>query len=71
MEGATLLSTTGPRPSEANREREMMMRTVLCYGDSNTHGTKPLHMLGQRERYPAEVRWPRRLAWASSQPPVH
>ncbi|MEO1091258.1 MAG: SGNH/GDSL hydrolase family protein [Pseudomonadota bacterium] len=38
------------------------MKTVLCYGDSNTHGTKPLTALGRRERFDPTVRWPRRLA---------
>jgi hypothetical protein len=26
--------------------------TILCYGDSNTHGTVPLTALGQFARYP-------------------
>lgn len=30
------------------------MRTILCYGDSNTWGTEP----GTGLRYPREVRWP-------------
>ena len=34
------------------------MKTILCYGDSNTYGYVP----GTGERYPASVRWPRRLA---------
>jgi len=33
------------------------MRTVLCYGDSNTHGTVPMHALGERKRYAADIRW--------------
>lgn len=33
---------------------------VLCFGDSNTYGFDPRSYLG--ERYPAEVRWPERLA---------
>jgi lysophospholipase L1-like esterase len=33
------------------------MRTVLCYGDSNTHGTMPMHTLGERNRYDPDVRW--------------
>lgn len=33
------------------------MKTVLCYGDSNTHGFDPV-TLG---RYPREVRWPGQL----------
>ena len=34
------------------------MKTILCYGDSNTYGYDPLTGL----RYPEEVRWPRVLA---------
>jgi lysophospholipase L1-like esterase len=30
------------------------MKTILCYGDSNTWGWDPLSM----ERYPADTRWP-------------
>ena len=30
------------------------MRTILCYGDSNTWGSDP----GTGERFPEEVRWP-------------
>ena len=37
------------------------MRTLLCYGDSNTHGTVPLPAGGARARYGPEVRWPRLL----------
>lgn len=33
------------------------MKTVLCYGDSNTYGFNPLNGL----RYPKEVRWTGRL----------
>lgn len=31
------------------------MKTVLCYGDSNTYGYNPNE--GQRSRYPRELRW--------------
>jgi lysophospholipase L1-like esterase len=34
------------------------MPVVLCYGDSNTHGTRPLTALGQTERHPPGDRWP-------------
>jgi len=34
------------------------MRTVLCYGDSNTHGTTPLTTLGEFGRYPIGTPWP-------------
>ncbi len=35
-----------------------MTRTVLCFGDSNTHGTMPMATLGDRERFGPEARWP-------------
>lgn len=37
----------------------MGMKTVLCYGDSNTYGYDPAGVAdGVRFRYPADVRWP-------------
>ncbi|WP_428374559.1 SGNH/GDSL hydrolase family protein [Lichenicoccus sp.] len=39
----------------------MPVRTILCYGDSNTHGTKPLHTPGLFGRYGETERWPGRL----------
>ena len=38
------------------------MPTILCYGDSNTHGTVPLTALGQFARYPKGTPWPDVLA---------
>lgn len=40
------------------------MRTVLCYGDSNTHGTVPLTTLGAFGRYPIGTPWPDVMAAA-------
>lgn len=34
------------------------MAVILCYGDSNTHGTAPLAMPGARDRHPKGSRWP-------------
>ena len=34
------------------------MTTVLCYGDSNTHGTLPMASLDEDRRYNAATRWP-------------
>lgn len=39
----------------------MSERTILCFGDSNTHGTIALPSLGVRRRHPRDVRWPGRL----------
>jgi len=38
------------------------MPTILCYGDSNTHGTVPLTALGRLARYPKGTPWPDILA---------
>lgn len=40
------------------------MPVVLCYGDSNTHGTLPLTRLGQFERHGPGDRWPDAMAKA-------
>ena len=40
----------------------MHRRTVLCFGDSNTHGTVPLPPGEPGRRYGPDVRWPGRLA---------
>jgi lysophospholipase L1-like esterase len=34
------------------------MSVILCYGDSNTHGTRPMRVAGVSERYAPEDRWP-------------
>ncbi|MCY4101572.1 MAG: GDSL-type esterase/lipase family protein [Rhodobacteraceae bacterium] len=34
-----------------------MTRRLLCYGDSNTHGTPPMTFLNQWERFDHETRW--------------
>ena len=39
-----------------------MTRTLLCYGDSNTHGTMPMATLDDRGRYGRAVRWTGQLA---------
>jgi len=39
-----------------------MIRTILCYGDSNTHGTMPMPDLGSMGRYDRQTRWPGQLA---------
>jgi lysophospholipase L1-like esterase len=38
------------------------MPTILCYGDSNTHGTVPLTALKPLARYPKGTPWPDVLA---------
>lgn len=45
-------------PGYTRRERICLMPNILCYGDSNTHGTEPLHELGMFSRYPRGIRWP-------------
>jgi lysophospholipase L1-like esterase len=39
-----------------------MTRTVLCFGDSNTHGSPPVPHLGASGRYDRNTRWPGLLA---------
>lgn len=39
-----------------------MTRTLLVYGDSNSHGTVPLTQLGQFDRYGRQDRWPQVMA---------
>lgn len=39
-------------------------RTLLCYGDSNTHGTMPMHSLGALGRFSRPHRWTTQLAAA-------
>ena len=39
-----------------------MARTVLCFGDSNTHGTPPVPNLGASGRYDRSARWPTLMA---------
>lgn len=38
------------------------IRTLLCYGDSNTHGTCPITDWKRRQRHGPDIRWPGRLA---------
>lgn len=33
------------------------MTTILCFGDSNTHGTMPLGDRAQLDRHPPDIRW--------------
>ena len=40
------------------------MTVILCFGDSNTHGTPPMQVQGEYNRFAAGVRWPTRMARA-------
>ena len=40
------------------------MRTVLCFGDSNTHGTVPMRDMTDRRRFAKAQRWPSIMAAA-------
>lgn len=42
----------------------MNTRTVLCFGDSNTHGTRALRSATDRRRFEKEARWPTIMAHA-------
>ncbi len=37
-------------------------RTILCFGDSNTHGTRALRFLNDRRRHAKPARWPTVMA---------
>ncbi|MAQ81977.1 MAG: hydrolase [Maritimibacter sp.] len=39
-------------------------RTILCFGDSNTHGTRALRFLNDRRRHAKADRWPSVMAGA-------
>lgn len=39
-----------------------MGKAILCFGDSNTHGSMPMELLGQSQRHPVESRWPMIMA---------
>lgn len=40
------------------------MRSILCFGDSNTHGTRAMRDLADRRRFRATQRWPGVMAAA-------
>lgn len=40
------------------------MTVILCFGDSNTHGTPPMRAVGEYDRFGADIRWPARMARA-------
>ena len=58
-ESANGASRHGERGSREMEEGAMSVRTVLCFGDSNTYGYDPEGVAsGTRFRYPFDVRWP-------------
>lgn len=40
----------------------IMTKTILCYGDSNTFGTMPMHRLSDDGRFDHAARWPSVMA---------
>ena len=44
-----------------------MNRTILCFGDSNTHGTKPMPDLNGAGRFDHAARWPSVMGQALGQ----
>ncbi len=40
------------------------VKTILCFGDSNTHGTCPMAHIRDKRRFAKEERWPGRMAAA-------
>ncbi len=63
-----LLPQARPDPHLRRRQRRApaMTRTLLCYGDSNTHGTMPMHTLDDLGRFDRETRWTGQLAETAS-----
>jgi lysophospholipase L1-like esterase len=45
-------------PPQGQKASAMSIRTILCYGDSNTHGTAPMPAAFHDERFARELRWP-------------
>lgn len=41
-----------------------MQRTILCFGDSNTHGTRAMRQIGDQRRFGHDARWPSIMAAA-------
>ncbi|MDD9910708.1 MAG: SGNH/GDSL hydrolase family protein [Ahrensia sp.] len=39
-----------------------MTKTIVCFGDSNTHGTPPMRLLSDDARFGPDIRWPQRMA---------
>lgn len=42
----------------------VVMTVMMCFGDSNTHGTPPIKVQGEYRRFDAATRWPPRVARA-------
>ncbi|MCG6902110.1 MAG: SGNH/GDSL hydrolase family protein [Rhodobacter sp.] len=40
------------------------MRSILCFGDSNTHGTRAMRHISDRRRFDMAMRWPSVMAAA-------
>jgi len=40
----------------------MSARTILCFGDSNTHGSRAMRDIGDRRRFARHLRWPSVMA---------
>jgi lysophospholipase L1-like esterase len=59
-DSASVPRKIGGREEEGTRD----MPVVLCFGDSNTHGTMPIRQLGRSERHPHGSRWPDVMAEA-------
>ncbi len=56
--------TTRVRQHRLRQNPEDGMSVILCFGDSNTHGTPPMRTVGEYARFGADVRWPSRMARA-------
>jgi lysophospholipase L1-like esterase len=57
-----LLQLRGKTGASCAKSGEDGMRTLLLFGDSNTHGTMPMPDLNGAGRFARDERWPGRLA---------
>lgn len=64
LKGATGFTLLGMAPNLRPTVQEGPMTVILCFGDSNTHGTPPMQAQGEYRRFDADTRWPRLLARA-------
>ncbi len=50
--------------NRAAKAKGESMPNLMCFGDSNTHGTPPITLRGVYDRFPPGLRWPARAAAA-------
>jgi lysophospholipase L1-like esterase len=56
-----VVKVTGIARKSGNQEGKCVMKSILLFGDSNTHGTMPMPDLGFSGRFDRDERWTGRL----------